>query len=146
MPAPTRNDFKKAMSGIVLTAGAALAEAQRATSKAGAFNRRKADQAHGLTVEFCRLLLGPVEEHSLAKTLDFPESYCRQHLPVATRFLTKALATHAKNSPECRRLLRIAGLIEANLKSNLDEATAKLCWFGAEADTVARESQKHSFG
>ena len=145
MPAPTRNDFKKAMSAIVLTAGAALAEAQRATSKAGAFNRRKADQAHGLTVEFCRILTEPVDQHGLAQNPDFAETYCRQYLPAATQYLTKALATHTKGSPECKRLVRIAGLIEANLKNNLDEKTAKLCWFGAEADSVG-ESQKHSFG
>jgi hypothetical protein len=35
MPTPIRNDFKKAMASIVLTAGAALAEAQRVTNKAG---------------------------------------------------------------------------------------------------------------
>jgi hypothetical protein len=63
MPAAIRNDFKKAMSAIVLTAGAALADSQRATAKASAFNRRKADQAHGLAVEFCRLLVEPVNEH-----------------------------------------------------------------------------------
>ena len=63
MPTPITNDFKKAMSSIVLTASASLAEAQRLTSKMGSFNRRKADQTHGLAVEFCRLLIEPVNEH-----------------------------------------------------------------------------------
>jgi hypothetical protein len=36
------------------------------------------------------------------------------------------MATHKASSPECKRLMRIAGLIEANLKNNLDEETSKL--------------------
>jgi hypothetical protein len=144
MPAPIRNDFKKAMASIVLTAGAALAEAQRAMNKAGAFNRRKADQAHGLAMDFCRLLIVPVNEHGPGFTHipGFAETYCRKHLLVATRFLTHAMATHKPSSPECKRLVRIAGLIEASLNSNLDPETAKLCWFGDD-DTVVRELEKH---
>jgi hypothetical protein len=136
MPTPTRNDFKKAMSAIVLTAGAALAESQRATAKASAFNRRKADRAHGLAVEFCRLLVEPVNEHGpgFAQIPGFAESYCRKHLSVATRFLTDATTTHKSSSAECKRLVRIAGLIEESLKTNLDEETTKLCWFGDEGD------------
>ena len=144
MPNLIRNDFKKAMASIVLTAGAALAEAQRVTNKAGAFNRRKADQAHGLAVDFCRLLIVPVNEYGPGFTHipGFAETYCRKHLSVAIKFLTHAMATHNSSSPECKRLLRIAGLIEQNLKVNLDTETAKLCWFGDD-DTVVRELEKH---
>jgi hypothetical protein len=148
MPTPIRNDFKKAMASIVLTAGAALSEAQRVTNKAGAFNRRKSDQAHGLAMDFCRLLIAPVNEHGPGFTHipGFAETYCRKHLIMAIKFLTHAMATHNSSSPEFKRLLRVAGLIEQNLKSNLDAETAKLCWFGDEGDTVVRELEKHSFG
>ncbi len=136
MAIPIRNDFKKAMSSIVLTAGAALAEAQRVTHKAGAFNRRKSDQTHGLAVEFCRLLLEPVDEHGpgFARIPGFAETYCRKHLIVAIHFLTHAMATHKESSAESKRLVRVAGLIEEKLKTNLDQETAKLCWFGDEGD------------
>jgi hypothetical protein len=148
VPTPITNDFKKAMSSIVLTASASLAEAQRLTSKMGSFNRRKADQTHGLAVEFCRLLIEPVNEHGpgFAAIPGFAETYCRKHLISATNYLTRAMATHNQSSPECKRLLRVAGLIEQNLKVNLDAETAKLCWFGDEGDTVVRELEKHSFG
>ena len=148
MPNLIRNDFKKAMASIVLTAGATLAEAQRVTNKAGAFNRRKADQAHGLAMDFCRLLIVPVNEYGPGFTHipGFAETYCRKHLSVAIKFLTHAMATHNSSSPECKRLLRVAGLIEQNLKNNLDAETAKLCWFGDEGDTIVRELEKHSFG
>jgi hypothetical protein len=137
MSTPIRNDFKKAMSSIVLTAGAALAEAQRVTNKAGAFNRRKADQAHGLAVAFCRLLLDPVNEcgPSLTQIPGFAETYCRKHLSAAIEFLTHAMATHNSSSPECKRLLRVAALIEQNLKNNLDAETSKLCWLSDEGDS-----------
>ena len=145
MPTPIRNDFRKTMASIVLTAGAALAEAQRMTNKAGAFNRRKADQVHSLAVEFCRLLIEPVNEHGpgFAQIPGLAENYCCKHLSVAIRFLTHAMAANNPNSPECKRLGRIAGLIEENLKSNLDAETAKLCWFGDD-DTVVREPEKYS--
>jgi hypothetical protein len=149
MPNPImRNDFKKAMSSIVLTAGAALADALRVTEKAGAFNRRKADQAHGLALEFCRLLIEPLNESGpgFAQIAGFAENYCRKHLSVATQYLTKALATHNPGSAEYKRLVRIASLIEQNLKNSLDPETAKLCWFGDEGDTVVRELEKHRFG
>src|SRR5208282_4445399 len=144
MPTTIRNDFKKAMSSIVLTAGAALAEAQRVTNKAGAFNRRKSDRAHGLAMDFCRLLIAPVNEFGPGFTHipGFAETYCRKHLSPAIKFLTHAMATHNSSSPEFRRLLRVAGLIEQNLKNNLDAETAKLCWFGDD-DTVVRELEKH---
>lgn len=148
MPTPIRNDFKKAMASIVLTAGAALAEAQRVTNKAGAFNRRKSDQSHGLAMDFCRLLIAPVNEHGPGFTHipGFAETYCRKHLIKAIKFLTHAMATHNSSSAEFKRLLRIAGIIEQNLKNNLDAETAKLCWFGDEGDTVVRELEQHSFG
>src|SRR5271168_3292216 len=148
MPTPIRNDFKKAMSSIVLTAGAAVAEAQRVTNRAGAFNRRKADQAHSLAMDFCRLLIAPVNEcgPGFTNIPGFAETYCRKHLAAATRFLTHAMATHKPISPECKHLVRIAGLIEQSLKNNLDAETAKLCWFGDDGDTVVRELEKHSVG
>lgn len=135
------------MSSIVLTASASLSEAQRLTSKMGSFNRRKADQTHGLAVEFCRLILEPVNEHGpgFAAIPGFAETYCRKHLITATNYLTHAMATHNQSSPECKRLLRVAGLIEQNLKVNLDAETAKLCWFGDEGDTAVRELEKHQF-
>ena len=146
MPTPMRNDFKKAMASIVMTAGAALAEAQRVTNKAGAFNRRNSDQAHGLAMDFCRLLIEPVNEHGPGFTAipGFAETYCRKHLITAINYLTHAMATHNQSSPECRRLLRIAGLIEQSLKNNLDTETAKLCWFGDDGDTVVRELERHA--
>jgi hypothetical protein len=148
MPTPIRNDFKKAMASIVLTAGAALAEAQRVTNKAGAFNRRKSDQAQGLAMGFCRLLIAPLNEFGPGFTHipGFAETYCRKHLIAAIGFLTHATATHDSRSPECKRLLRVAGLIEQSLKNNLDAETAKLCWFGDNDDTVVRELERHSFG
>jgi hypothetical protein len=76
----------------------------------------------------------------------FAENYCRKHISVATQFLTNALATHDARLPEYKRLIRIAALIEENLKINLDPETAKLCWFGDDNDTVVRELEKHSFG
>lgn len=144
MPAPNSNDFKKAMSSIVLTAGAALAEAQRVTNKAGAFNRRKADQALGLAMDFCRLLIAPVNEHGpgFINIPGFAETYCRKHLIAAIKFLTHAMATHNRNSTECKQLFRVAGLIEQSLKNNLDAETAKLCWFADEGDTIVRELEK----
>jgi hypothetical protein len=145
MPIPIRNDFKKAMSSIVLTAGATIAEAQRVTNKAGAFNRRKADQTHALAMDFCRLLIVPVNEHGPGFTHipGFAETYCRKHLMPAIKFLTHSMATHNGSSPECKRLLRVAGLIEQSLKNNLDAETAQLCWFGDEGDTIVRELEKH---
>ncbi len=141
MPAPNRNDFKKAMTAIVLTAGAALADAQRSIDKAGAFGRKTAEQEFKLAAEFCRLLLEPV-----SPTISgFAENYCRKHISVATQFLTNALATHDAHLPEYKRLVRIAGLIEENLGASLDAETTKLCWFGDD-DTVVRELEKHSFG
>ncbi|MGO9933725.1 MAG: hypothetical protein ACLPV8_18200 [Steroidobacteraceae bacterium] len=142
MPTPIRNDFKKAMTSIVLTAGAALADAERTIDKAGGFRRKQAQQELKLATEFCRLLLEPVSP----SISGFAEIYCRKHLAVATQFLTNALATHDSHLPEYKRLVRIAGQIEENLKANLDPEAAKLCWFGDDDDTVIRELEKHSFG
>ena len=144
MPTPITNDFKKAMSSIVLTASASLAEAQRLTSKMGGFNRRKADKSHGLAVEFCRLILEPVSEHGpgFAAIPGFAETYCRTHLITAINYLTHAIATHNQSSPECKRLLRIAELIEKSLKNNRDTETAKLCWIGDDA--VVRELERYA--
>jgi hypothetical protein len=136
------NNFKKAMSSIVLTAGAALADAERMTDKAGTFKKKAIQQEQRLAVEFCRLLLEPVSPGISA----FAENYCRKHISVATQFLTQAIATHNPSSPEYKRLVWIATLIEENLKANLEPETAKLCWFGDESDTVIMELEKHSFG
>ena len=141
-PTARDNNFKKAMSSIVLTAGAALADAQRMIDTADAFGRKTAEQQHKLAMEFCQLLLEPVSP----AISGFAENYCRKHISVATQFLTRALATNDPHLPEYKRLVRIAGLIEENLKVNLDEETAKLCWFGDDGDTVVRELEKHSFG
>jgi hypothetical protein len=136
------NNFKKAMSSIVLTAGAALADAERSIDKADAFGRKTAQQEHKLAMEFCRLLLEPVSP----AISGFAEDYCRKHVSVATQFLTRALATHKPSSPESKRLTWIATLIEENLKTHLDAETAKRCWFGDAGDTVVRELERHSFG
>ena len=53
------------------------------------------------------------------------------------------MAAHDPSLPECKRLVRVANLIEENLKNNLDTETEKLCWFGDD-DTVVRELEKHS--
>ncbi len=130
------------MTAIVLTAGAALADAEHSIDKAGAFARKNVEQEFKLAVEFCRLLLEPV-----SPTISgFAENYCRKHISVATQFLKQALATHDPRLAEYKRLVRISGLIEENLKTNLDDETAKLCWFGDDGDTVVRELEKHSFG
>jgi hypothetical protein len=126
------NDFKRAMSSIVLTAGAALADAERASDKAGTPSRKTTEQDLRLTKEFCRLLLLPVEEYGpgFAQIPGFAETYCRTHLSVATDFLRQAVVTHDSSKAELRRLTHIAGLIERNLKLHLDEKTAIRCWFG----------------
>jgi hypothetical protein len=141
-PIARNNDFKKAMTAIVLTAGAALADAERTIDKADGFRRKQVQQEHKLAIEFCQLLLEPVSP----SISGFAENYCRKHISVATQFLTNALATHDARLPEYKRLIRIAALIEENLKINLDPETAKLCWFGDDNDTVVRELEKHSFG
>lgn len=126
----------------MLTAGAALADAERTIYKAGAFTRKNAQQEFKLVIEYCRLLIEPVSP----AISGFAENYCRKHISVATQFLTHAIATHNPSSSECKRLVRIAGLIEENLKTNLEAETAKLCWLGNDGDTFIRELEKHSFG
>jgi hypothetical protein len=141
-PIVRSNDFKKAMTAIVLTAGAALTDAERTIDKADSFRRKPVQQEFKLAIEFCQLLLEPVSP----SVSGFAENYCRKHISVATQFLTRALATHNPNGAETKRLIRIAALIEENLKINLDEETANLCWLGDDGDTVVRELEKHSFG
>jgi hypothetical protein len=135
-----RNNFKKAMSSIVLTAGAALADAERSIDKAVAFRRRAAQLEYRFVMEYCRLLIDPVSP-AIAM---FAENYCRKHISAATQFVTCTLARHDPSTPEYKRLARIAGLIEVSLKTNLDEETAKLCWFGDDGNTFVRELEKHS--
>jgi hypothetical protein len=137
-----RSDFKKAMTAIVLAAGATLADAERTIDKAGSFRRKQAQQELKLAMEFCHLLLEPVSP----SISGFAENYCRKHISVATQFLTRALVMHDPASAESKRLVRIAALIEEILKINLDPETARLCWFGDDSDTVVRELEKHSFG
>jgi hypothetical protein len=141
-PAARNNNFKKAMTSIVLTAGAALADAERTIDKSAAFRRKAVQPELMLAMEFCRLLIEPVSP----ATSGFAENYCRKHVSVATQFLKNALATRDANSPESKQLVRIAALIEENLKANLDEETAKLCWFGDAGDSIVRELERHSFG
>jgi hypothetical protein len=141
-PIARNNDFKKAMTSIVLTAGAALADAERTIDKAGSLSRKQTQQEFKLAIEFCQLLLEPVSP----SISGFAENYCRKHISVATQFLTRALAVRNPVSAESKRLVRIGGLIEESLKTNLDAETATLCWFGDDNDTVIRELEKHSFG
>jgi hypothetical protein len=148
MPTSARNDFKKAMSSIVLTAGAAIASAERTLDKAGSAKRETARREQSLVQEFCRLLLAPLNEcgPGFASIPGFAEGYCRKHLIVAADFARQTLATRGATAPESKRLARLAALIEENLKANLDPETAKLCWFGDDGDTIVRELEKHSFG
>jgi hypothetical protein len=141
-PIARSNNFKKAMTSIVLTAGAALADAERTIDKAAAFRRKPVQPQLKLAMEFCRLLVEPVSP----AISGFAENYCRRHVSVATQFLNHALATHDPHSPESKQLFRIAALIEENLKANLDDETAKRCWFGDGDDTIARELERHSVG
>lgn len=131
MKTPARNDFKKAMSSIVLTAGATLADAERLIDRSSTLRRKKAEQELTLAVEFCRLLIAPVDDYGpgFAQIPGLAETYCRDYLAVATAFLRQAMATH-DSAPQAKRLAHIAGLIEKNLKQYLDEETAIRCWFG----------------
>jgi hypothetical protein len=149
MATPTvGNDFKKAMGSIVLTAAAALADAERAIDKASKFKRKQVQQELRLAVEFCRHLLKPVDEYGpgFSHIPGFAESYCRKHLAGASRFLRHETAMREPGTPEHKRLAHIGGLVEESLKHYLDEATVKLCWF-SDDDTVVLELEKHgTFG
>jgi hypothetical protein len=127
-----RNDFKNAMGSVVLTAGAMLSDADRLINQASALKRKKTEQDLSLAMEFCRLLIAPVEEYGpgFAQMPGFAETYCRTHLPRATDFVRHALATYDACGPGYKRLAHIAGLIEKNLKQYLDEKTAIRCWLG----------------
>jgi hypothetical protein len=120
------------MSSAVLTAGAALVDAQRAVDKSSPFAGKKTQQEMSLTVEFCRLLMKPVDEcgPGFSDIPGFAETYCREHLSVATAFCREALASHELDSPEFKRLAHIAGLIEENIRKYLDDKTAEACWLG----------------
>jgi hypothetical protein len=148
MPTSARNDFKKAMSSIVLTAGAAIASAERTLDKAGSAKRETAKREQSLVKEFCRLLLAPLNEcgPGFASIPGFAESYCRNHLIIAADFARQTPATRDPTAPECKRLAWIAALIEEKAKICLDEETAKLCWYGHAEDTIVGELEKHSFG
>jgi hypothetical protein len=136
-----RNDFKKAMCSIVLTAGATLTDAQRRIERASLSRRSKTQQDMTLVIEFCRLLIAPVEGHGpgFAHVPGLADSYCRKHLSIATDFLRSSLAAHGPGVSDCKRLAHIAGLIEKNLKQFLDEETAILCWFGDASTHRARK-------
>jgi hypothetical protein len=148
-PPVIRNDFKKAMCSIVLTAGAALADAQRRIERASLSKRSKAQQDMSLVIEFCRLLIAPVEEHGpgFAQIPGLADSYCRKHLSIATDFLRSSLAAHESDASECKRLAHIAGLIEKNLRQSLDEEAAIRCWFGdtsALPDLLNQRAPEHA--
>jgi hypothetical protein len=137
------NDFVKAMGHVVLTANAALVDARRLIDNAGFFRRKGIRQHLGLAIEFCQLLVKPLNDCEAGewKTPAFAESYCRNHLPVATEFSMRAMASHGYQSPECRRLVHIAGIIEANLNQYLDKQTAEACWFGDRLSPVQEMEQ-----
>jgi hypothetical protein len=143
--APIRNDFKKAMGQVTLTANAALVDAQRVIDNAGLFGRNKARRQLALALEFCRLLIRPINqcEADEWKKPGFAEAYCRKHLAVATEFCFQAMTSHGYESPECKRLIHIAGIIEVNLGKYLDKETAEICWFGDRLPLI-REMEKHT--
>lgn len=139
------NDFKKAMGSIVLTAAAALADAERTIDKASKFRRKQAQWELSLAVEFCRRLIEPVNEYGpgFAHIPGFAETYCRKHVAGAADFLRHETAIRDSSTPEHKRLSHIGGLVEESLKHYLDEETAKLCWLGDD-DTIVLELKKHS--
>ena len=149
MATPTvHNDFKKAMGSIVLTAAAALADAERTIDKASKFRRKQAQQELSLAVEFCRRLIEPVNEYGpgFSHIPGFAETYCRKHLAGAAHFLRHETAIRERSAPEHKRLSHIGGLVEESLKHYLDEETANLCWLGDD-DTIVLELEKHgNFG
>lgn len=149
MATPTvHNDFKKAMGSIVLTAAAALADAERSIDKASKFRRKQAQQELSLAVEFCRRLLEPMNEYGpgFSHIPGFAETYCRKHLAGAAHFLRHETAIRERSAPEHKRLSHIGGLVEESLKHYLDEETANLCWLGDD-DTIVLELEKHgNFG
>jgi hypothetical protein len=140
-----RNDFKNAMGSIVLTAAAALTDAERTIDKASTFRRKQAQKEVGLCMEFCRRLIEPVNEYGpgFSQIPGFAETYCRKHLALATHFSRSEAATRDPSTPEYKRLTHIAALVKESLKHHLDEETAKLCWFGND-DAIAEELEKHS--
>src|SRR5271156_5538148 len=108
--AAVHNNFKKAMSAIMLTAGATLADAERRIDRASTIRHRKPQQDMSLVVNFCQLLIQPVNGYGpcFAQIPGFAETYCREHLSVATNFLRQAMATHEAGIPQTRRLIHIA--------------------------------------
>ncbi|MGO9946229.1 MAG: hypothetical protein ACLPWG_05200 [Steroidobacteraceae bacterium] len=136
------------MGSIVLTAAAALADAERTIDKESKFRRKQAQQELSLAVEFCRRLIEPVNEYGpgFAHIPGFAETYCRKHLAGAAHFLRHETAVQESSTPEHKRLSHIGGLVEESLKHYLDEETAKLCWFGDD-NTIVLELEKHgNFG
>jgi hypothetical protein len=131
-PAPITNNFKKAMGATILTAGAALADAHRLIDTAHSPKREEIQKELRPSMEFCQLLLEPVNEHGpcFAEIPGFAENYCRKQFLTAAKFYRKALKSDKTVGTAAKRLAHIAGLIEGNLKRHLDPETAKLCWFG----------------
>jgi hypothetical protein len=132
-PAAPVNNFKRAMSATLLTAGAALADAHRVIDKANSPKREEIQRELRPIIEFCQLLLEPVDGHgpSFADIPGFAETYCRKHVFAAAKFYRNALKSQAPGSTTAKRLTHIAALIEENLKRHLDLETAKLCWLGS---------------
>ena len=138
-----RNDFNKAMGAVLLTAEAALADAERVIDNTEKLEKAVRHLSH--TKEFCRLLIAPVEEYGadFAQHVGFAETYCRTHISVATDYLRHAMAIHDPSGPDCKRMRHIAGLVERNLKQYLDETTAIRCWFG---DRVYLHKERKKYG
>jgi hypothetical protein len=141
---PIHNDFSKAMGQTILIANAALVDAKRVIDNAGLFGRNKAKRQLALAMEFCRFLIQPIHEcEEIAwKEPEFAETYCRKYLSVVTEFCSQAMTSHGYESPECKRLIYLAGLIEENLGKYLDKETAEICWFGDRLPLI-REMEKH---
>ena len=137
---PFAMNLKSWATSIVLTAGAALADAERSTIKRR-LRRKNAEQEFKLAAEFCRLLLEPVSSGHFR----LRRNYRRKHISVAPP-LTQALATHNPSSVEYKRLARIAGLIGRKPQSKSRRRIRRFRWFGDDDDTVVRELEKHSFG
>src|ERR1700730_16961566 len=103
---PIKNDFVKAMGQTILIANASLVDAKRFIDNAGFFGRNKARRQLALAMEFCRLLIQPINEceENAWKDPEFAEAYCRQHFAVVTQFCAQAMTSHGYESPECSRL------------------------------------------
>ena len=53
------------------------------------------------------------------------------------------LTESTDESPECSRLIYIAGIIEENLGKYLDKETAEICWYGDRLPLI-KEFERYS--